>query len=109
MDNLSSTEIANVAYEQDEALKEKKFKTLNGEILPFYLEKLDEIAKENNGHLALKRLTWADLYFTGVRDYMNFMAKQDVTAKHANLRKVVDNVTALDSIKKWIAKRPKTN
>jgi prostaglandin-H2 D-isomerase / glutathione transferase len=73
------------------------------------LGKLDEIAKENNGHLALKRLTWADLYFTAVSDYMSFMAKQDITEKHANLKKVTTNVLAIDSIKKWVAKRPKTD
>lgn len=50
------TEIATVQYEQDEAVKEKKRVTLNAETIPFYLGKLDAIAKENNGHLALSKV-----------------------------------------------------
>lgn len=49
------------------------------------------------------------MYFTAVSGYMNFMAKQDLTEKHANLKKVTTNVLAIDSIKKWVAKRPKTD
>lgn len=98
-----------MAYEKDPSIQEEKRKTLNAETIPFYLDKLDDIAKENNGHLALKRRTWADFYFAGVHEYMNYMAKKDLIEKHVNLRKVVDNVLAIDSIKNWIAKRPKTD
>jgi prostaglandin-H2 D-isomerase / glutathione transferase len=102
-------EIGVVSYEKDEKIQAEKRKLLNSETLPFYLSKLDEIAKNNNGHLALNRLTWADLYFAGLLDYMNFMAKQDLTAKYANLKKVTDNVTSVDGIKKWVAKRPQSD
>lgn len=102
-------EIAAVAYEADPKVQEEKRKVLNGETLPFYLEKLEEIAKENNGYLALKRLTWADVYFTGLYEYLNFLTKQDLTAKHPNLKKVTTNVFAIDSIKNWVAKRPVTD
>jgi glutathione S-transferase len=104
-----STEIGAVAYEQDEKTQAEKRKILNAETIPFYLTKLDDIAKNNNGHLALKRTTWADLYFTALSDYMNFMAKQNLTANYPNLKKVTENVNAIDNIKKWIAKRPKTD
>lgn len=97
-----------VWLEKDEKIQEEKCKALNTETIPFYLEKLEEIAKKNNGHLALNRLTWADLYFTSMVGFMSFMAKQDLTAKHANLRKVTENVLAIESIKKWVAKRPKS-
>lgn len=50
------TEIATVQYEPDEAVKEKKRVTLNAETIPFYLGKLDAIARENNGHLALSKV-----------------------------------------------------
>ena len=93
--------------ETDETLKEKKFKTLTQESIPFYYKKLDEVAKENNGHLALKRLTWADLFFTSTNEVMCYMTKQDLTAKYPNLKKVTENVYSLEGIKKWIAKRPK--
>lgn len=107
-DFIFSSEIAAAGYETDTVLQEQKYKTLNAETIPFYLKKLDEIAKTNDGHLALKRTTWADLWFTGQIDYMNFMAKQDLTANHPNLKKVITNTEAIPSIKKWIAIRPKT-
>lgn len=49
------------------------------------------------------------MYFVGILDYLNYMTKQDLTAKYPNLKKVVDNVLALESIKKWVAKRPVTD
>jgi glutathione S-transferase len=82
---------------------------LESEILPFYLEKLDSLAQQNNGHFALGKLTWADFYFTAVLDYLNYMAKKNLVDGYPNLQKVVDNVLALDSIKAWIAKRPQTD
>jgi len=100
--------IALYHYEKDEAVKEKIFKPLTEETIPFYLGKLDGIAKENNGHLALKRLTWADFYFVGMLDYLSVMAKQDLAAKYPNLIKVNENVTALEEIRNWLAKHPRT-
>lgn len=55
-----STEIANVHYENDSSLQASKRKQLNEETIAFYMKKLEEIANVNNGHLALKRATWAD-------------------------------------------------
>lgn len=49
-------EIAVVSYEPDDEVKEKKNVTLTTEVIPFYLEKLDAIAQENNGHLALGKV-----------------------------------------------------
>jgi len=101
--------IAVVSYEPDDEVKEKKQITLTTEVIPFYLEKLDATARENNGHLALGRLTWADVYLAGILDYLNYMAKVDLIEKHPNLKSVVDNVLALEPIKAWIEKRPQTD
>lgn len=49
-------EIAVVSYEPDDEVKEKKNITLTTEVIPFYLEKLDAIAQEHGGHLALGRV-----------------------------------------------------
>lgn len=43
-------------WEQDAAVKEKKMKEVHDTLIPFYTEKLDKIAKANNGHLALGRV-----------------------------------------------------
>lgn len=50
-------EIAVVSYEPDDDVKAKKQVTLTTEVIPFYLEKLEAIVKENNGHLALARVS----------------------------------------------------
>lgn len=49
-------EIAIVSYEPDDQVKDKKMITLTQEVIPFYLTKLNVIAKENDGHLALTRV-----------------------------------------------------
>lgn len=49
---IFSSEIAVVSYEPDDDVKVKKLQTLNSEVIPFYLEKLEDIARDNNGHLS---------------------------------------------------------
>lgn len=55
--NYNFTEIAAVSYEKDEVAKAEKFVPLTNETIPFYLEKLDAIVKENNGYFALGKVT----------------------------------------------------
>lgn len=50
------SEMGSVHWEQDEAVKQKKMIDLKKDVIPLYLEKLDAIAKENNGYLALGRV-----------------------------------------------------
>lgn len=54
------------------------------------------------------QLTWADFYLAGIIDYLNYLAKQDLTAGHSSLRRVIDNVTSLDGVQNWINERPAT-
>lgn len=51
-----SSEIAVVSYEPDDDVKQKKLGTLNNEVIPFYLEKLEDIARDNGGHLSCGRV-----------------------------------------------------
>lgn len=53
-----SPEIAIVSYEPDDAVKEKKMITLTQEVIPFYLTKMNVVAKENGGHLVLNRVIY---------------------------------------------------
>lgn len=55
------------------------------------------------------QLTWADLYFAAILDYLNYLTKTELVSPYENLRKVVDNVNSIESIKKWIDNRPKTD
>lgn len=56
----SIVEIAVVSYEPEDDVKEKKLVTLNSEVIPFYLEKLDDIARENDGHMANSKVNAAE-------------------------------------------------
>ncbi|XP_018560948.1 glutathione S-transferase-like [Anoplophora glabripennis] len=103
------TKIGLYHYEQNEKVKEEKAGPLFNEIIPFYMEKLDAVAKKNNGYLAVGRLTWADLFFVSMLDYINFMAKKDIIADSPNLQIVKENVLKIPNIKAWIEKRPKDN
>lgn len=55
------------------------------------------------------QLTWADLYFAGILDYVNYMAKVDLLEKYPGLRGMVDAVNELEPIKAWLEKRPVTD
>jgi len=101
--------IATAFFEADEEAKKKKSATLNTETIPFYLEKLDSLAKENNGYFALGRLTWVDLYFVAALDFLKSATNPDLIANYPNVQSVVDNVLAVESIKNWVKSRPQTD
>ncbi|GJQ79691.1 hypothetical protein Trydic_g5839 [Trypoxylus dichotomus] len=101
-------EIVNYFYEPDQAIKESRKGPLFNETLPFYLEKLENIAKANNGHLAVGKLTWADFYFTGLQKYLKIMVGRDITEDRPSLKEVVSNVSSIPAVKAWIETRPKS-
>lgn len=43
-------------FEEDPKVKETKGKILFEETIPYYFERFDKLAKENNGHLVLGRV-----------------------------------------------------
>ncbi|KAF5279374.1 hypothetical protein FQA39_LY05484 [Lamprigera yunnana] len=95
-------------YEKDEIMKEKRKALLFDETLPYYLERLEQLAKTNKGHFVGGKLTWADMYFVGLLDYLNFMVGKDLTNDCPNLQQLRENVITLPAIKAWIEKRPVT-
>jgi len=101
--------IAAVHFEADEAIKQKKKETLIAETVPFYLGKLEEIAKENKGHLAVSKLTWADFFFAAMMEIFKIWTRPEILSKYPNLQKVAENVYNLDAIKTWMKKRPATD
>lgn len=92
--------------ENNEEIKRLRKETLFKEILPFYQQRLDNLAKENNGHLVLGCLTWADIYFVGLLDFLNSMAGIDITEGYSGLQAVKNNVLIIPDIKEWIETRP---
>lgn len=94
-------------FETDVDAKQKKKEALLNETVPFYFRKLDELALVNNGHLAVSKLTWADLFFAALLELFNTWIGTDVS-KYPNLREVTDNVYNLEAIKDWMKRRPVT-
>ncbi|RZC36777.1 GST C domain containing protein, partial [Asbolus verrucosus] len=97
-----------IFYEKDEEKKKALKETVLNETIPYYLTRLDAIVQKNKGHLALGRLTWADLYFSCSVPSYTFFAGSDVISKYPNLKALQDKVYAIPAIKTWIATRPKT-
>lgn len=104
--------IAGWFYEADEAAKAEKKKLYEeGKFEDYFLSRLDKIAGSNNGFMAAKKATWADLWFLGTFTYVSWMTGKDLVSfisKYPNLKKVHDNTVANANIKKWIATRPKS-
>lgn len=55
------------------------------------------------------QLSWGDLYFVGLSDYLAAMIGYDFFEKYPNLKQLRDNVVSLPNIKKWIERRPKSD
>ncbi|XP_063829716.1 glutathione S-transferase 2 [Ostrinia nubilalis] len=99
---------ASVQYESDEVVKEKKYEDFSKNVYPVMLSKLNEIVGQNNGHIAVGKLTWADFVFAGMYDYLKMMLRiPDLDTKYPNLKKVVDNVYSLPQLKAYLAAAPK--
>jgi glutathione S-transferase len=89
------------------AVVETKRAELLSTTIPFYLANLEKIAaKTNSGFLASSKLSWADLYFVPMMEYMNWMMKTNLLEKFENLSKIYANVMAVESIKSYVDKRP---
>jgi len=55
------------------------------------------------------QLSWADLFFVAVLDYLNFMSKIDLLEGRPKLKALKEQVLAVPQIKAWVAKRPTDN
>ncbi|KYN30202.1 Glutathione S-transferase, partial [Trachymyrmex cornetzi] len=98
--------IASFHYESNETAKNEKLKASKETTVPYYLERLDAQVKKNGGYFVGGSLTWADLVFVGLLDYLNFMMKEDIVEKYENLKQLQKTVEEVPAIKNWIEKRP---
>ncbi|KAK9738178.1 Glutathione S-transferase, N-terminal domain [Popillia japonica] len=76
------------------------------ETLPYYFDRLEKIAKENLGYMAIGRLTWADFYFAAVASALTHFSGTDLLKDRPYLQTVKNRVESLPPIKKWIEVRP---
>ncbi|KAK2584871.1 hypothetical protein KPH14_002468 [Odynerus spinipes] len=94
-------------YEENAETKAAKLKVAN-EVVPFVLERLDTQVKNNGGYFVAGALSWADLTFVALLDYLNFMYKSDLIEKYDNLKALKQKVLDIPAIKDWVAKRPES-
>lgn len=59
--------------------------------------------------ICLHQLTWADLYLSGILDYINYMSKTNLLEKYDGLQGLVNSVNELEPIKAWLERRPVTD
>lgn len=88
--------------------KEENLKNAR-ELVPFYVQRLDEQVKKNGGYFVGGKLSLADIVFVGILDYLNAMAGYDIIDKANNLKALKKKVLDEPKIKAWVAKRPKTD
>ncbi|XP_049876434.1 glutathione S-transferase 2-like [Pectinophora gossypiella] len=101
---------ATVQYEPDEVIKAKKHEDFSKNVYPTLLDKLDEIIKKNNGHIACGKLTWGDFVFAGMYDYLKVMLQMpDLDNKYPSFKKLQDSVLTLPKVKEYVAKAPKAD
>lgn len=76
--------------------------------MPFYIQRLDEQVKDNGGYFVNGKLSWADIVFVGILDYLNHMSNCDIIESAENLKALREKVLSEPKIKAWVDKRPKT-
>ncbi|XP_013148280.1 PREDICTED: glutathione S-transferase 2-like [Papilio polytes] len=97
-------------YESDEKVKADKLEDLKKNHFPVLFSKLDQMIKENNGFLAVGRLTWADFVFAGVYDALRmFTHLPDLDEKYPSFSKLRDTVRSLPKVKEFCDSAPKTD
>ncbi|XP_071865375.1 glutathione S-transferase S4 [Bombus fervidus] len=99
--------ISSYYRESDPVLKAKKKVDVMSRVFPFYLNKLEDLAKNNDGYLHGNQLSYADLFFVGISDSLNTAYESDITKDKPHLKSLKEKVLAIPNIKAWIEKRPK--
>ncbi|KAF4523294.1 hypothetical protein B566_EDAN009417 [Ephemera danica] len=110
VDTLADYRLQLVSFFYDthpESRQRKKDLCFN-ETLPMYLTRLEAHVKKNGGYFINGKLTWVDLVFAGVQDYLNYMAEYDLLKDYPELKALEERVLAAPAIKAWVDERPVT-
>lgn len=52
------------------------------------------------------QLSWADLFFVGIIEYLKYRSEVDLLKGRPNLQALKEKVYAVPQIKSWVEKRP---
>uniref|UniRef100_A0A1B6CF84 glutathione transferase n=1 Tax=Clastoptera arizonana TaxID=38151 RepID=A0A1B6CF84_9HEMI len=100
------TAASQVMWEPDEQKKKEKQQTFLSETLPYNLEKLEEIAKKNDGYLANKKLSWADFMFASIAENFGFQfPESNLNEKYPTLKALKEKILSIPKIKAHIENR----
>uniref|UniRef100_A0A1B6C8Z8 glutathione transferase n=1 Tax=Clastoptera arizonana TaxID=38151 RepID=A0A1B6C8Z8_9HEMI len=104
------TALVQAVWESDEQKKKEKTETFIKETLPFYMQKLEEVAKNNNGYLANKKLSWADFMFASLAENISFSFTSIVNfiEDYPTLKALKEKILSDPKIKPYIEKRKST-
>ncbi|KAJ8712540.1 hypothetical protein PYW07_005382 [Mythimna separata] len=93
---------AEVQYESNEVVKEAKYADYAENVFPNLLDRLNAVVVQNNGHLAIGKLTWGDFVLTGMFDYLKSMLRMpDLEKKYPAFQKVIDNAYSSPKVKAY--------
>ncbi|KAL0280897.1 UNVERIFIED_CONTAM: hypothetical protein PYX00_002055 [Menopon gallinae] len=82
-----------------------KDKVLNQD-LPFFLQRLDKRVAEHKGHFVNGKVTWPDLQYTAMYEYLSRMAGKGIDDEYPNLKSLRQKISEIPQIKSWMEKRP---
>jgi len=98
--------------EKDEEKKASTMKKFKEEQLPGSLDSLEKLLIGNNGgdgFLVGNELTWADLGFLVLIDWLTIFGADDQISKRPKLDALRRRIEAVPKIADWLVKRPKTD
>ncbi|KAF6208056.1 hypothetical protein GE061_016506 [Apolygus lucorum] len=94
---------------EDPIAKEESLKKIQTEIIPMYFKLWDERAQKNGGYLANGKLSWVDIFFHGYMNTFEVGMKTKCVDQYPGVKLGREKVSSAPGIKKWIARRPKTD
>ena len=101
------SELVNFLRENNPAKKAELEKKIAEEVWPNNLKIFEAKLAKNNGWLVGNGMTWADMYFVSVLDWLR-EKKDEVLAPFPHCKKLSENVNSNPKIAEWIKKRPVT-
>ncbi|CAH1248718.1 HPGDS [Branchiostoma lanceolatum] len=93
--------------EKDENKKEELKKEFEEKTLPAALDQFEKLASAE-GYFAGNSLTWADVNFFAIYNFIDILMPGDHLKRYVNLNKVMGNVSSNPGIAKWLKERPES-
>ena len=104
------TLVCEPAFDTDETRKKDGMAKANTETLPANLKLFDaKLSKNPSGFLVGDSLTWLDLYFVAMLEFLTVFFAETLKALNEQYPKIKEHdarIRAVPQIAEWLAKRP---